>query len=750
MMLKTTFPFYPAIAWIVILATVVSRPAQADSPPTYTPPGPPELTDPVEPLAPERARGEAGADRLQAAALFATGRLLEQRGLEGKALRRYQRAYRYDPSAAFLLNRIVPLAFKLGRFDEAVRYALIAIDRLPARPERMREMARHLTQKGELGQSIGLYEKLLKADPPEPKSLDAVRFHLELGRLYFLTKRHDRAARSFAIVEEALDHPQRFKLAADVHQKLLGKDGLTYHLFGEAYLRAGKLPAARKAFEKANRLAHKPGLLGYNVARVLEQQGDIEAAIENLSAYFEAGLTGEGDRPYELLVRLLEKQDQAEQVTARLEMLHAADSENEKLSLFLARHYLESQDRPAAETIFRRVAEDGNARSKLAALRGLVDVYRQAKDVPQLLETLTQTAALTGTLDVLGEAVEAVADDEKLVAELIARAEKQTPAGELPEGADRAMAELALQAQAFEAAARFYNRVLSEQAEQRDVLYEQWGLGLFRAEKYAEAAEVFKTAVRKAGDPQQRAAFLYYRSGALELSGRTDEALQAARDAAKKRTSSIDFAERIGWIQYHAGRYEEAIETYENVVARFDGEHDSSAVRQTLRQIRLILSNLNVHAKNLPQAERWLEEVLDEFPGDVGALNDLGYLWADQGKRLGRALRMIKKAVAAEPENKAYLDSLGWVYHRLGRPEEAIEPLEQAAAGEEPDGVILDHLGDVYEALGKHERAVEVWQRAIEQFEQDEDAEQVKRLKEKIRSVRKKRTGGGKRRQGTD
>jgi Flp pilus assembly protein TadD len=88
--------------------------------------------------------------------------------------------------------------------------------------------------------------------------------------------------------------------------------------------------------------------------------------------------------------------------------------------------------------------------------------------------------------------------------------------------------------------------------------------------------------------------------------------------------------------------------------------------------------------------------VLDEFPDDPGALNDLGYLWTEQGKNLQWARQMIQKAVDSEPENAAYLDSLGWAYYQLGQYAEAVQWLEKAAAGDEPDGVILDHLGDAY------------------------------------------------------
>ena len=58
-------------------------------------------------------------------------------------------------------------------------------------------------------------------------------------------------------------------------------------------------------------------------------------------------------------------------------------------------------------------------------------------------------------------------------------------------------------------------------------------------------------------------------------------------------------------------------------------------------------------------------------------MNNLGYLWADENKRLGRAEKMIREAVAAEPDNAAYRDSLGWVLFRLGKYPQAVAELKR-------------------------------------------------------------------------
>ena len=94
--------------------------------------------------------------------------------------------------------------------------------------------------------------------------------------------------------------------------------------------------------------------------------------------------------------------------------------------------------------------------------------------------------------------------------------------------------------------------------------------------------------------------------------------------------------------------------------------------------------------------------------------NDLGYLYADQGKNLEKAEAMIRKAVEEEPENGSYLDSLGWVLFKRGKAKEALDPLEKAAKGENLDFTICEHLGDVLFRLQDYARAKESWDKAEE------------------------------------
>ena len=103
------------------------------------------------------------------------------------------------------------------------------------------------------------------------------------------------------------------------------------------------------------------------------------------------------------------------------------------------------------------------------------------------------------------------------------------------------------------------------------------------------------------------------------------------------------------------------------------------------------------------ESEELFRTMVEVEPDDANAANYLGYMWANRGVNLEEALDLITRAVAADPENPAYLDSLGWVYYRLGDQEQARYWLERAIdlGGGVGDGTILCHLGEVLIASGE-------------------------------------------------
>lgn len=113
-------------------------------------------------------------------------------------------------------------------------------------------------------------------------------------------------------------------------------------------------------------------------------------------------------------------------------------------------------------------------------------------------------------------------------------------------------------------------------------------------------------------------------------------------------------------------------------------------------------------------AEATLRRTIDLAPEFHAALNYLGYTFADGGYNLEEAVQLVRRAIALDPDNGAYVDSLGWAYFRQGRNEEAQLLLERAARLEPEDAVLHEHLGDVYAALGHKARARDAYQRALD------------------------------------
>ena len=121
-----------------------------------------------------------------------------------------------------------------------------------------------------------------------------------------------------------------------------------------------------------------------------------------------------------------------------------------------------------------------------------------------------------------------------------------------------------------------------------------------------------------------------------------------------------------------------------------------------------------------------MERVLELSPDHPDALNYIGYTWADQDINLDKALDYIQKASAQKPENGYIVDSLGWVYFRLGEYDKAVEELERALLLEPNDPHIHEHLGDVYRAQKKWRKARAAYEKAQSMFKEESKLKAIK------------------------
>jgi tetratricopeptide (TPR) repeat protein len=115
---------------------------------------------------------------------------------------------------------------------------------------------------------------------------------------------------------------------------------------------------------------------------------------------------------------------------------------------------------------------------------------------------------------------------------------------------------------------------------------------------------------------------------------------------------------------------------------------------------------------------------------------------ADRGTRLDEALGYIRRAVALDPQNGAYLDSLGWVYYRQGNYDLAEENLRLASEKISTDPTVQAHLGDLYQKTGRLKLATAHWQRALDEWNKtipaEVDNDEVAKVQKDLESAKVK------------
>ncbi|WP_420209480.1 tetratricopeptide repeat protein [Candidatus Electronema sp. JC] len=143
-----------------------------------------------------------------------------------------------------------------------------------------------------------------------------------------------------------------------------------------------------------------------------------------------------------------------------------------------------------------------------------------------------------------------------------------------------------------------------------------------------------------------------------------------------------------------------------------------------------------------------MRQLLKVSPDHVGALNYVGYAWAESKVNLNKAFLYLTRAKELRPEEGCVYDSLGWVYYRQGNLGEALKTLEEAARLVPDDPTVFDHLGEVHLTAGRKEEAVQAWRRALElhraktdqggrRMQAREEAER-RRIEEKIAALKEK------------
>ena len=134
---------------------------------------------------------------------------------------------------------------------------------------------------------------------------------------------------------------------------------------------------------------------------------------------------------------------------------------------------------------------------------------------------------------------------------------------------------------------------------------------------------------------------------------------------------------------------------------------------KTNTRVLFTLGVISDKLKDWRSSVSYLKLILEIDPQHAHALNYLGYTYAVHEVELGEAERMILKALEILPGNGFIIDSLGWVYYKQGKFEQAVRELRRALELAPDDGIIWEHLGDALVAHGLPDEARAIYVKAL-------------------------------------
>lgn len=226
------------------------------------------------------------------------------------------------------------------------------------------------------------------------------------------------------------------------------------------------------------------------------------------------------------------------------------------------------------------------------------------------------------------------------------------------------------------------------------------GLALLGQKKYSEAIEIMAPIDEKSplfAEAVMQLAYLYRQAGQYE------QAIKALERVLAEDIQQPEIYYYLASFLGDSGELDRASKVVAEGLVRFPNDVE------LLYQSAVIFEKLGDRQKALEKMEQVLEIDAD-YPD---ALNFIAYHHAEKGTDLEQALSSVQKALTAK-RSGYIIDTLGWIYYKMGRYHESREQLEEASSLMPEDPVILEHLGDLYRALTLWEKAAEAYRKALE------------------------------------
>jgi tetratricopeptide (TPR) repeat protein len=680
-------------------------------------------------------------DHREALKLYGLGMLHERGNRLLEAVSVFEQAKQLDPEAAPVYRALCPLYLALDRIEDGLSACRKAVELDPGDFESWFLLARQYRALDRSKDAIAAFQRARACAGLKERAELRAQICYDLGVLHENAQQYAAAEQAFREVVAVLDNTQALaEVGVLSREEITTQAAETYERLGRVCLKAKRYEAAIEAFQAAQKKdAKRAARLAYNLAEVQQARGNLAEALHSLDVYLQS--QPQGTEAYERRITLLESLGRSNEVLPSLQRAADADKFNVGLKLLLAAQYAKRGERQKAEAIYQSLLSSSPSAD---VYRGLIALYepKNDADMTKLLQLLDQ--ALTeasnqgeqrGSPARAAEAralLQVLKEDPNRVGGLLSAARRRlTTQQSLGWETRYYLAVLAARTQKLEEAETLYSSCLQGLGGRRHEAEVYSGLlqVLWQGRKHKEIVDICQKGMLNARGTS-RVLFEVELARAYLALDKFDQAIEEATHAAEHAADENRlFCRRLkAQVLAQAKRYDEAVQECQDLLKEYKQSKD-------VREIRYVMSGIYSAAKKSAEAEEQLQLILEQDPNDATANNDLGYLWADEGKNLAEAEKLIRKALEldraertkgkavgpdSEQDNAAYVDSLGWVLFRRGRLAEAKEQLEKAVALPESkdDPVVWDHLGDICMRLNDTARARTVWQKALTLYEE--------------------------------
>lgn len=588
-----------------------------------------------------------------------------------------------------------------GRYDEALSRIDRVIAKTPDEPVLRYERAMMLIDAGKIDKAeTELRAVLVK----HPGFYDANRV---LGRVLL-----DRGTTDRARVEEALRYLQAaFKSSPDD----LSTGMAVAHILGQLE----RLPEAERVLASMVERAPDQRALNFQYAQILVKLGRGSESKQYLERAVAVDPTF-GPAITQLL-DMYQQENEWAKGAAILQPLIEEDPLNLEIQRQQAYFYLRAGDARNARDRFRAIVQadpkDARALFYLGEALNDLEEYAEAEDIFRKL-----LAADPNDTDLLSSFALSLSGQKKWD-EAAATFQKLLSVGDLPEHlnalARTQLAYMDLQKENYDAAIETAKSIFVFRDKPNTQAINIAVEALKKQKKYPELVALLEPLVQKFNeDPFVNARYIE----ALTRAGQKGKAAQHAALQTKSGTRNT-IAAAEAYVQ--AGDNAAAIALMKAASGAKPDELD----------LQFQLGSLHERAGDQKAAEDVFLALLKKDPEHAPTLNYLGYMWAESGKNLDQAHEMLVRAVGKEPNNGAYVDSLGWVYFRLGNLDLAEKYLTDATTLLPRDATVHEHLGDVLVKRGDKERALRSYRTALSL---GPDAKELDKLRSKIAEIEAK------------